>query len=156
VPGGPWKLRGQADRFDRLSDGRLDIIDYKTASSATAKEVGAGFDPQLPLTAAMSQQDGVFDDLPAAAPAGLYYVRLPGNAAGGNEVRIDEQRATGPAVEMAEQAISELRDWIIRFDDEMMPYLSQPRAKYTNDYGQYDHLARRGEWAAAGEGEAGE
>ena len=36
------------------------------------------------------------------------------------------------------------------FDDETNPYLSQPRAKYVNDWSDYDHLARRGEWARAG------
>jgi ATP-dependent helicase/nuclease subunit B len=152
-PAGPWVLRGRADRFDRHPDGRLDIIDYKTGTCPTAKIVNAGFDPQLPLTAAMARQAGVFEKLQAEAPAGLYYVRLPGNSSGGNEVRIDEQRSTGTAAEMADQAIDELRQWITHFDDEMTPYLSQPRAQYTNDYGQYDQLARRGEWASAGEGE---
>ncbi|WP_417497348.1 double-strand break repair protein AddB [Maricaulis sp.] len=148
VPGGDWVLTGRSDRFDRQADGRIDIIDYKTGNAASAKEVAAGFDPQLPLTAAMAREAGVFPDF-AGDPAGLYYVRLPGNAVGGVETRIDSTKATPSAAEMADQAIAELREWITRFDTETEPYLSQPRAKYVNDYGDYDHLARRGEWASA-------
>lgn len=36
------------------------------------------------------------------------------------------------------------------------PYESQTRAKYTNDYGDFDHLARRGEWASAPGGTEGD
>lgn len=145
---GPWILTGRADRFDRHPDGRIDVIDYKTGSSASPKEVAAGFDPQLPLTAAMALTEGVFPDLAAAPPAGLYYLALPGNAVGGEERRVDGGRQPD-AAQMAATALAELGEWIARFDDETMPYESQTRAKYTNDYGDFDHLARRGEWASA-------
>ena len=161
VPGGNWVLNGRSDRFDRHGDGRIDIIDYKTGGAAAPKEVASGFDPQLPLTAAMAREIGAFKDF-SGEPAGLYYVRLPGNAKGGEETRIDEagpaKSPTPTAAEMADQAIADLREWINRFDNEAEPYLSQPRAKYVNDYGDYDHLARRGEWASApgGSDEGGE
>lgn len=160
VPGGDWVLTGRSDRFDRHPDGRIDIIDYKTGNAAAPKEVAAGFDPQLPLTAAMAREAGVFKDF-AGDPAGLYYLRLPGNALGGEEARVDEagpkKSPTPTAGEMADQAIADLRQWITRFDNETEPYLSQPRAKYVNDYSDYDHLARRGEWASApGSEEGGE
>ena len=153
-PAGPFVLTGRSDRFDRHPDGRLDVIDYKTGGSASAKEVAAGFDPQLPLTAAMALTEGVFADLAAAPPAGLYYVELPGNARGGNESRVDGGRQPD-AAEMAAAAIRDLGEWIARFDIETTTYGSQVRAKYTNDYGDFDHLARRGEWAAAPGGEEG-
>ena len=49
----------------------------------------------------------------------------------------------------AEKALEDLIGWSARFDDETMPYESQVRAQYKNDYGNFDHLARRGEWASA-------
>ena len=68
-------------------------------------------------------------------------------------------RPAGPwrpeALELAVKALEELGEWITRFDDETMPYESQTRAKYTNDYGDFDHLARRGEWASAPDGSEG-
>lgn len=154
APAGPWTLRGRADRFDRQADGSLDIIDYKTGNSASPDEVAAGFDPQLPLTAAMAAA-GRFETLDPGGASGLVYLRLPGNVEGGSERRIDEQRKTGPAAEMASQALEDLGKWIARFDDETTAYPSQPRAKYVDDYGRYDHLARRGEWASAATGEEG-
>ncbi len=150
-PHGGFTLTGRADRFDRTADGRLDVIDYKTGSAPSAKAVQAGFDPQLPLTAAMAMRAGVFPDLAEGPPAGLYYVRLPGNAEGGKEARIDSGKDTPDAQAMAEAALDDLERWIARFDDETMPYESQVRAQYKNDYGDFDHLARRGEWASAGQ-----
>ena len=154
-PEGEFVLYGRSDRFDRHPDGRIDVIDYKTGSSASPKEVAAGFDPQLPLTAAMAQTEGVFAELAAAPVAGLYYISLPGNAAGGAESRVDGNRQPD-AGEMAAKALEDLEGWIVRFDSETMPYESQTRAKYTNDYGDFDHLARRGEWASAPGGTEGE
>ena len=148
-PHAGFTLTGRADRFDRTADGRLDAIDYKTGSSASPKEVTAGFDPQLPLTAAMAMRAGVFPDLAEGPPAGLYYVRLPGNAEGGKVVRVDKDKAGEDALSLAEAAVDDLTRWIARFDDETMPYESQVRAQYKNDYGDFDHLARRGEWASA-------
>ena len=55
------------------------------------------------------------------------------------------------ARELAETALSRLQDWVAKFDDPARTYPSQPRAKYTHDYGEYDHLARRKEWASAPE-----
>lgn len=149
-PAGPWTLTGRSDRFDRHPDGRLDIIDYKTGGSASAKSIKAGFDPQLPLTAAMAAA-GAFEALEAGEAAGLYYISLPGNAGGGKEVRIDGGRNPDVA-SYVEGALADLTGWIARFDDETMPYESQIRAQYTNDYGDFDHLARRGEWGSAAEG----
>jgi ATP-dependent helicase/nuclease subunit B len=157
LPGGAFTLVGQSDRFDLAPDGRLDIIDYKTGSSATAKAINAGFDPQLPLTAAMARTPGVFPDLDAAEPGALMYVSLPGNVGGGVEKRVDSTRSTGTAGEMAEKALQELIDWIALFDDEATAYPSQPRAQYVDSYGDYDHLARRSEWASAADtGDGGE
>ena len=159
LPAGPWTLSGRADRFDRHPDGHIDVIDYKTGLSASPKEVAAGFDPQLPLTAAMARA-GAFSDLPASDPEGLYYLSLPGNVEGGKERRIDGQKVqksdpTGSASDMADEALQALTDWISHYDKIETAYLSQPRAKYTNSYGDFDHLARRSEWASAA-GEDGE
>ena len=48
---GTFTLRGRADRIDRLPDGELEIIDYKTGSAPTNDDVARGLEPQLPLLA---------------------------------------------------------------------------------------------------------
>lgn len=54
------RLRGTADRIDRLADGRLGIIDYKTGKPPSAKQVAAGYALQLGLLGLIAEapQDG--------------------------------------------------------------------------------------------------
>ena len=61
-----FTLKGRADRIDRLADGTLAIIDYKTGGVPTQTEIRAGFEPQLPLLALIASGGG-FKDIPAAA-----------------------------------------------------------------------------------------
>lgn len=156
-PEGAWTLRGKADRIDRSADGRLDILDYKTGSAATADEVAVGFDPQLPLTAALLRRAESSATIAPSDPSALIYLRLSGAKEAGGEQRIDGRgRQKKSATELAEAAMEDLLQLIARFDDETTPYLSQPRAKFMDDYSDYNHLARRGEWAMArddGEGD---
>jgi len=153
APAGEWTLRGRADRIDRRADGGLDVIDYKSGNPPTAKMINAGFDPQLPLTAAIIEQAGGFEGLGQEAVNALSYVKISGGSEAGRATRIDGKT---PASDMASKALDDLCDWIARFDDEAEAYLSQPRRQYRNDYGDYDHLARRGEWAIAPGEDGGE
>ena len=52
------RCRGVADRIERRSDGRYAILDYKTGSARTEKQVRTGLAPQLTLEAAMLRQGG--------------------------------------------------------------------------------------------------
>jgi ATP-dependent helicase/nuclease subunit B len=56
---------------------------------------------------------------------------------------------------LADEAISILRKLVEAYDKPETGYPSQPRAQYTDDYGDFDDLARRDEWSAmSGGGEA--
>ena len=55
---GKFTLRGRADRIDRLPDGTVAIIDYKTGVLPTMKDVELGYEPQLPLLALMAEAGG--------------------------------------------------------------------------------------------------
>ncbi|PWE18464.1 double-strand break repair protein AddB [Marinicauda salina] len=152
APGGAFTLRARADRIDIRPDGALDIVDYKTGTGLpSVKEVAAGFAPQLPLEAAMAAR-GAFPDCPPHEAAELIYLSLSGGKTPGFE-RLVSKGADGMA--RAEAAFERLAEWIATFDDPARSYPSQPRAKYTNTWGDYDHLARRKEWASA-PGETGE
>ena len=156
VPAGPFTLTARADRIDMRPDGALDIVDFKTGTAPTRKEVAAGFAPQLPLTAAMAARGG-FDDCPSHEPGDLLYLRVSGGRKAGEECSVLSGKGAEAASDMAEDAREELADWVTKFDDPRRTYPSQPRAKYVNQYGDYDHLARRKEWASAAEdpGESG-
>ncbi|MEP6785396.1 MAG: double-strand break repair protein AddB [Sphingomonadales bacterium] len=52
------ELRGVADRIDRLDNGDLAIVDYKTGSAPSGKAVAAGYSMQLGLLAAIAERGG--------------------------------------------------------------------------------------------------
>ncbi len=151
APGGAFTLTAKADRFDAGPDG-IDLIDYKTGSPPSAKAVAAGFSPQLPLQAAMLAEGG-FEGVTPGDVRDLIYLRV-----GGQKTAAEHRSAVGKddtAAELAGKALDDLRKWVAEFDDPGRSYPSQPRAQFTNAFGDYDHLARRGEWASAPGGDGG-
>jgi ATP-dependent helicase/nuclease subunit B len=52
------RVHGRADRIDRLADGTLGIVDYKTGNVPTRKEVRMGFRLQLGLLGLIAQGGG--------------------------------------------------------------------------------------------------
>lgn len=51
-------LHGKPDRIDRLADGSVGIVDYKSGSTATAKQVKAGYSLQLGLLGLIAEEGG--------------------------------------------------------------------------------------------------
>ena len=88
---------------------------------------------------------------PRGGTAKIAYGELKGYNANKVEHCLVEHRDGLSADEYVEGAQKLLHDLVRLFDDPATPYHSQPRAQYTNDWGDYDQLARRGEWAQAGE-----
>ncbi|WP_439636384.1 double-strand break repair protein AddB [Oceanicaulis sp.] len=148
APGGLFTLTARADRIDLRPSGALDIVDYKTGQPPSAKEVAAGFAPQLPLEAAMAAR-GAFEDAPSHEPGDLIYVRLSGGRVPGEPKSMVRNPDGDDAGILAEQALERLVKWVANFDDPRRTYPSQPRVKFVNKWGDYDHLARRKEWASA-------
>ena len=148
APFGPFTLTAKADRIDLRPDGALDIIDYKTGAAPGKNEVKAGFAPQLPLEAAMAARGG-FPGCPSHEPGDLIYLRLSGGKTPGEEKRLIDAPGGDEAVDLAEDALGDLKRLIGWFDDAAFAYRSQPRVKFVNRYGDFDHLARRKEWASA-------
>jgi len=145
-PAGAFVLNATADRVDRLADGSLAILDYKTGSVPSKKELAAGFAPQLPLEAAIAQAGG-FDGVPAGAVAELAFWRL-----GGGDPPGEIKPVADPAT-LADQALAGLTGLIAKFDDPATPYHAIPRPEFAPRYNDYDHLERAAEWSA-GEEEA--
>lgn len=148
-----FTLKGQLDLVERSPTGYA-FTDFKTGSPATVKTVAAGFDLQLPLAAWLAAQ-GALDDFKAGETYQLGYVRIKGSNDDFSHAYVSAPaRGAAPAGELAADAINILTKLISAYDDPNTGYPSQPRAQYTNDYGDYDDLARRDEWSAvSGEGE---
>jgi ATP-dependent helicase/nuclease subunit B len=66
------KLRGKFDRIDRLPDGSLAIVDYKTGKPPSTRAVRAGFSLQLGLLGLIAERGG-FADIEGVARAFEYW-----------------------------------------------------------------------------------
>jgi ATP-dependent helicase/nuclease subunit B len=138
LPGGPFELIAKADRIDRLrSDGFL-LIDYKTGSLPSKKEIHSGFAPQLQLEGAILR-DGAFGGV-SGNPAALEYWKLGGRAPAGQRRPIDD----GDPRVLVNRALAKLRALIERFDDPATPYLAVPELTRRPRFSDYAHLERLG------------
>jgi ATP-dependent helicase/nuclease subunit B len=149
-PRGRITLFARADRIDRLASGGFRILDVKTGRAPTRPQVLAGSAPQLPIEAAILEGGG-FPGIPAGASvAALLYWRLTGGTPPGEITTLPLADADGqPLAEVARARIGALAD---RFLLGEAPFLSRPHPdKARRGFGEYDHLARVLEWAAAEE-----
>lgn len=137
------ELSGVADRIE-IGPGHAAILDFKTGAPATKSQVESGLAPQLPLEAAMLSR-GVFQGVPAAQATELTYWRV------GNAEPTPKPLALDAMAE-AEKALQALKGLLHRYGQADQPFLSKPRVQFIKPYAEYDHLARRKEWADA-EGE---
>lgn len=144
-----FTLSARVDRIERGIDGYA-VMDYKTGTPPSVKVVAAGFDLQLPLTAIMLK-NGAFQNIKPAPVAELNYVRVRGLGKGVEESKLTSGKNALTVDEYVKDALENLTKLVRRFDDPNTAYHSQPRIQYTYDYGDYDDLARRGEWREAGD-----
>ena len=149
APGGAFTLTAKADRIEARADA-AHILDYKTGSAPSIKQVKAGLSPQLTLTAAILSAGG-FEDLGSLAPDELVYVRVSGGRIPGRE----EPRGAGEeTLAMAAAALAGLKKRIDWFDQLETGYVSWATPQFIGRYsGDYDHLARLWEWHVIGEDE---
>ncbi|MCV2892639.1 double-strand break repair protein AddB [Lentibacter sp. XHP0401] len=133
-----FTLKGKADRFDILNDGTLAIYDYKTGAPPTEK-LRKHFDKQLPLTAVMATE-GAFKDIPAETVGKLAYIGLGSNA--GEAVLNPEEYDTATV-------LAEFKKLIMAFSEPDKGYPSRRAIQKEGFAGDYDHLARYGEWSSS-------
>lgn len=132
--GGPFRLRGRADRVDLQADKSLAIYDYK-AGSMPSKEQARIFQKQLPLLALIALNEGL-ENVPAAKASILRYLSLSGSGEGGAEREVETEDDT------MQRLVSLIED----FEDENRPYLPRAYPEMMSFTSDYDHLSRYGEW----------
>jgi ATP-dependent helicase/nuclease subunit B len=139
-------LTARADRLDVLADGRLAILDYKTGTPPTAKQVKEGHKPQLLLEAAMAAR-GAFPGLPEADATALAYWRLTGGPEPGEVKAISEDAQE--IADLADGALGELRRLVARYLAGAAPFTARPHPGREPAGSEYEHLSRLAEWAGA-------
>jgi RecB family exonuclease len=130
-----FRLIGTPDRIDRLPDGRLHILDYKTGTPPSQAAQKA-FDKQLLLAAAMAERDG-FKGLEASEVARITYVGL------GTAPKIEETEITP---ELTAEVWDGLHELIAHYKLEAAGYTARRAVQKERFEGDYDHLSRYGEW----------
>ncbi len=130
-----FTLCAKADRIDRDAEGRLILYDYKTGKPPSAREQAA-FDKQLLLEAAMAEK-GAFDEIDPAPVADAVFIGLGTKPA---EIRapLDEEP---PA-----KIWDEFRQLIAAYQSPEQGFTSRRMLQKDTDKGDFDHLARFGEW----------
>ena len=146
-----FALTGTADLIEKGPLG-FAVTDYKTGLPPTPAELDVGFDPQLPLSALMLRE-GAFDKQGKGETEELNYIHLKG--AGENEIlhpRVGtiKGKVYRSGSEYADFGFEIISNLITSYAKADTGYASQPRAQFTHDYGNYDHLARREEWMRLG------
>jgi ATP-dependent helicase/nuclease subunit B len=142
-----FRLRGRADRIDRLTDGTLAIYDFKTGTPQSDRSVFAGLTPQMTLEAAMARR-GAFEGIPAGLGVSDLAWLAIGKAGRADPYKSAVRRGE-TADALAEKAYAMLAGLAAAYADPARGYLSRARpmmerARYLGDY---DHLARVREWA---------
>ncbi len=138
-------LTGRADRIDRRRDGSYEILDFKTGTPPSPKQLSTGLAPQLALEAAMLRR-GAF----AGIPAGASVSRLGWIGLGrvGKGEPFSSAVKDRPADELGDEAAARLSALVAAYADPERPYVSRARPMFENRFGSpYDHLARVAEWA---------
>lgn len=137
VPGTSVTLTARADRLDRLPGG-LAIVDYKSGQVPSPSAIAA-FDKQLLLEALIAEAGG-FETVPAENVAEVAHIGL-----GTRPVEMRHPLGPESAFDLAATA-DELSRLLRRYGDPNQGYASRQKVQKTQDVGDYDHLARLGEW----------
>ena len=140
---GPFELTARADRIDQLADGRLEIIDYKTGSTPTKKQVQNGLSPQLSLEALIASKDG-FEGLKgqdSLRVAAFHYWKLGGGDPAGTVTSFDNLET------LTEEALGGVQMLVEKFSDPATAYEAIPVSSHKPQYNDYEHLERILEWS---------
>ncbi|WP_299950059.1 double-strand break repair protein AddB [uncultured Ruegeria sp.] len=135
-----FTITGRADRIDRSGQGALRIIDYKTGAPPTESQQ-AKFDKQLLIEAAIAEQGGIdgFDPLPVAQ---AIFIGMGGTY----------KEVPAPLLkEPTDKVLAELKELISAYLEPDQGFSSRRMLHKDTDIGDYDHLARFGEWDRSAE-----
>lgn len=130
-----FTLSAKPDRIDVLPDGRLVILDYKTGA-LPSRDAQQFYEKQLPLEAAMAER-GAFA---AFGPREVAESRLVGIGSDPKEAVTTYQPGELDSVWRDFTAL------IARYMQPEQGYAARRAVRNPTDVGDYDHLARHGEW----------
>ena len=136
-------VHGRADRIDRLADGGIAIVDYKTGRPPSKKAIEAGFALQLGLLGLIGRQGG-FADVTGDPERFEYWSLVRERDKFGKCMRADKDME-GEA--FLAHAHAHFADAVQRWLTGTEPFTAKLNPAYA-PYGDYDQLMRLEEWYA--------
>ena len=134
-------LEGRVDRIDRLPDGKLAVVDYKTGQAPKAKAVSEGFALQLGLLSLIARAGG-FGDIGSEVGSHEYWSLAKKNGRFGYRQSPDKEEGAEAFVERAYAQFAEAASkWLLGTE----PFQAKLNPAYA-PYGDYDQLMRLEEW----------
>ena len=134
-------LEGRVDRIDRLADGKLAIVDYKTGQAPKNKAVAEGFALQLGLLSLIARAGG-FGDIRGEAACHEYWSLAKKNGRFGYRQSPDKDEG---AEAFVERAYAQFADAAARWLLGTEPFEAKLNPAYA-PYEDYDQLMRLEEW----------
>ncbi|MEO0698378.1 MAG: double-strand break repair protein AddB, partial [Pseudomonadota bacterium] len=158
-------VHGRADRIDKLSDGTLAIIDYKTGAAPSKRETAAGYRLQLGVLGLIARNGGFRPDRAASEPQLLrgdasrfeyWSLRKKGETFGEISVPMKEEggRSGLEPEEFLPLHEAKLTEAITRFINGSDPFTAKENPDYPG-YTDYDQLMRLEEWVFEPENRSG-
>lgn len=140
------RVRGRADRIDRLADGRLAIVDYKTGEGPSNRQVAAGFAMQLGLIGLIAEQGG-FEGAKGTAGAFEYW-SLARDSKTGQFGKVTSPVTGKTAVKEPEAFVAfiaeKFKEAAANWLTGNAPFKAKIRPEYA--WADYDQLMRLEEW----------
>ncbi|WP_273759051.1 double-strand break repair protein AddB [Bartonella sp. ML70XJBT.G] len=142
-------LSGRADRIDVLPNKMVEIVDFKTSTPPSSKEVRNLLFPQLALETALLMQ-GAFTDFQNLIPINLSYIALnkKGKIIPQSIFSKKGEKEHQSAIDLGEKAWEHLIALMNHYQNPQQGYLSHAVPIATRYEGDYDHLARLWEWSS--------
>ena len=136
-PKGDFTVTARADRIEETSDGKINIVDYKTGSVPKNIAVNSGYAPQLSLEAFIAR-DGGFAEVKKAEVSSISYWKISDKI-----IKFDGKNLE----DTLKNTANRLKTLIQDFDNEQTPYYNRPNPSITGSGKDYDHLSRYLEWS---------
>ena len=138
-------VHGRADRIDRLADGGLAIVDYKTGKPPAKKAIEAGFALQLGLLGLIGRAGG-FEGVVGEPEVFEYWSLVRDRGGFGKCVRADKDMQEGEFLNRAYRSFADAAAKWLSGDE---PFTAKLNPAYA-PYGDYDQLMRLEEWYGRG------
>jgi len=135
------QVHGRVDRIDRLPDGGLAIVDYKTGKPPSKKAIEAGFALQLGLLGLIGRAGG-FEGVNGDPEAFEYWSLIRDRDRFGKCVRADKDMDGSDFLDLAYRTFADAaQKWLTGTE----PFTAKLNPAYA-PYGDYDQLMRLEEW----------